>query len=64
MFDVRIFFQMEEGVRQTNKNNKIKQTTFPMPFQDFMLFDTILFIENMQIKYSVAQSNQDISFFE
>ena len=48
---------MEEGTRQTNENNKIKHTTFPMPFQDFMLFDTIIFIENVQTKYSAARSN-------
>ena len=33
VFDVRFFFQSEEGVSQTKKNNKIKQKTFPMPFQ-------------------------------
>ena len=34
VFDVRFFAKPEEGMRQTNKNNKITQKTFPMPFQD------------------------------
>ena len=31
------FLQIEEGMRQTNKINKIKQTQIPMPFQVYKI---------------------------
>ena len=51
-------------MRQTNKNNKIKQKHFLRHFNIKMLFGVISIIQNWHAKYNIAKSDSDLSFLD
>ena len=58
------FFQTEEGMRPTNKNNKIKPKNVLCHFKIKMMFGVISSLQIWHANYNAAQRDSDKSFLD